>query len=234
MPLNKLAQLQCTQRVTKVSIDNNCSQRMNWTPLPNYEKTMEVNDQGDIRIICYGLIYSAILPGEEWRPLLGYDHDYDVSDLGRIRKKCKDTGSVKILRQHGTGRDRVHLSAHLKLNGQGATQLVHHLVAQAWLPPKPVGLIILHGHRGRRDNCPDNLSYGTYQQNAGPDRERDGTLIKGEQSCWAKLTEKDVIEIRKSRETCRVLAQYYGVSPMVISKARRGKSWKHVPNVPVA
>ena len=201
---------------------------MNWTPLPNYEKTMEVSDQGEIRIICYGFIRSAILPGEEWIPLLGYDCDYDVSNLGRVRRNYKDTCRVKILRQHGTGADRVHLSVHLELNGSGTTKLVHHLVAQAWLPPKPVGLIILHGPRGRRDNCPDNLSYGTYRQNAGPDRERDGTLIKGEQSYWAKLTEKDVIEIRKSTKTCRVLAQEYGVSATVISKARTGKTWKHV------
>jgi hypothetical protein len=203
---------------------------MLWTSLPGYEGVMEVSEQGEIRVICYGFIRSTVVPKEKWKHLLGYDFDYEVSDLGRVRKRCKDTNTVKILRQHETGRDRVHLSVKLRLNKKNVTKLVHHLVAQVWLPPKPDGLIILHGPRGRRDNCPDNLSYGTYQQNAGADRERDGTLIRGEQSCWAKLTEKDVIEIRQSTETCRVLAQDYGVSPMVISKARRGKSWKHVSN----
>lgn len=203
---------------------------MLWTPLPGHEDVMEVNEQGEIRVICYGLIRSAILPKEKWKPILGYDFDYEVSDLGRVKKRCKGTNAAAILRQYGTGRDRVHLSVKLRMNKKDVTKLVHHLVAEAWLPPKPDGLIILHGPRGRRDNCPDNLSYGTYQQNAGADRERDGTLIKGEQSYWAKLTEKDVIKIRQSTETCRVLAQKYGVSPMVISKARTGKTWKHVPN----
>lgn len=204
-------------------------------PLPGHEKAMEVNEQGEIRIICYGFVYCTIIPTEKWRSLNGYDCNYDVSNLGRVRMTCKDTNAVKILKQHGVGRDRVHLAVRLRLNGKNLTKLVHQLVAQTWLPPKPNGLIILHGPRGRRDNCPDNLSYGTYQQNAGLDRERDGTLVKGEQSCWAKLTERDVIEIRRSTETCRVLAQKYGVSAMVISKARTGKTWKHVqdPSGPV-
>jgi len=189
---------------------------------------MEVNEQGEIRITCYGFVRSVVLPGEEWRPLLGYDCDYDVSNLGRIRRNYKDKGYSRILKQWETGRDRVHFSVNLKLNGKPTIKLIHHLVAQVWLPPKPVGLIILHGPRGRKDNCPDNLSYGTHEQNAGPDRERDGTLIKGEQSCWAKLTEKDVIEIRKSTETCSVLARKYGVSNRTVSQARTGKTWKHV------
>ncbi len=189
---------------------------------------MEVNEHGEIRITCYGFVRSVVLPGEEWRPLFGYDCDYDVSNLGRVRKNYKDKGYSRMLKQWETGGDRVHFSVNLKLNGKPTIKLVHHLVAQVWLPPKPVGLIILHGPRGRKDNCPDNLSYGTHQQNAGPDRERDGTLIKGEQSCWAKLTEKDVIEIRKSTETCSALARKYGVSARTVSKAKTGKTWKHV------
>lgn len=201
---------------------------MHWDPLPNHEKAMEVNERGEVRIICHGFVRSAALLGEEWKPLLGYDYDYDVSNLGRVRISYKDTDRIKILKQWETGKDRVHLSVNLKLDGKNAIKLVHHLVAQLWLPPKPAGLIILHGPRGRRDNCPDNLSYGTYQQNAGPDRERDGTIVKGEQSYWAKLTEKDVIEIRKSTKTCSALAREYGVSVTTISKARTGKTWKHV------
>lgn len=208
---------------------------MLWTPIPGHEKAMEVNEQGEIRIICYGFVYSTFISTEEWRPLNGYDCNYGVSNLGRVRMICKNTNAVKILKQHGAGRDRVHLAVRLRLNGKNLTKPVHQLVAQTWLPPNPDGLIILHGPRGRRDNCLDNLSYGTYQQNAGSDRERDGTLVKGEQSRWAKLTEEDVIAIRRSTETCRVLAQRYGVSAMVISKARTGKTWKHVqdPGDPV-
>jgi hypothetical protein len=202
--------------------------KVNWIPLPNHENAIEVNNFGETRAICYGFIRLTFLSGEEWKPLLGYDYTYDVSNLGRVRKRCDRTNSIKILKQHGTGHDRIHLSVSLKLNGEKTTKLVHQLVAQVWLPPKPIGLIILHGPLGRRNNCPDNLSYGTYQQNAGADRERDGTLIKGEKSCWAKLTEKDVTEIRKSTKTCRALAQQYGVSAMVISKVKTRKIWKHV------
>lgn len=216
------------QRVTKFSINSKCNKQMNWTPLPNHENAMEVNDNGEIKIICYGFIRSIVLPEEEWKPLPGYDCDYDVSNLGRVRKKSADGSNIKILKQHGTGGDRVHLSVSLRLNGKNITKLVHHLVAQIWLPTKPAGLIILHGPRGRRDNRPGNLSYGTHQQNAGADRDRDGTLIKGENSCWAKLTEEDVIEIRKSTETCRALAKRYSVSAMVISKIKTRKTWKHI------
>jgi hypothetical protein len=215
-------------RVTRFNVDRNRNKQMHWLPLPGHENAIEVNEKGELRIICYGFIRFAVLPGEEWRPLVGYDYNYDASNLGRIRRRHKDVSNIKILKQYATGSDRVHLSVLLKLNGKNTTKLVHHLIAQAWLPLKPIELIILHGPRGRRDNCPDNLSYGTYQQNAGPDRERDGTLIRGEKSCWAKLTDKDVIEIRRSTETCRVLAQKYNVSAIAISQARTGKTWKHI------
>lgn len=209
-------------------VESNCNKQMNWTPVPSHENSMEVNEAGEVRIKCYGLIRLTVLPGEEWKPLRGYDRNYDVSNLGRVRTMLDRKSKIKIIKQYGTGRDRVHLSVNLRLNGKQVTRLVHHLVAQVWLPPNPSGLIILHGAGGRRDNRPGNLSYGTYKQNAGPDRERDGTLVRGEESCWAKLTEQDVVNIRNSNETCQTLAKRYGVCAMTISSARTRKSWKHV------
>ncbi len=228
MPVSHVAQHQYGESLTMLTVESNCNKQMNWTPVPDHENSMEVNEAGEVRIKCYGLIRLTVLPGEEWKPLRGYDRNYDVSNLGRVRTMLDSRSRIKIVKQYGTGRDRVHLSVNLRLNGKQITRLVHHLVAQVWLPPKPAGLIILHGSGGRRDNRPDNLSYGTYKQNAGPDRERDGTLIRGEESCWAKLTEQNVIKIRKSNETCRSLAERYSVCAMTISSARTGKSWKHV------
>ena len=44
----------------------------------------------------------------------------------------------------------------------------------------------------------------------------------------AKLTKEDVIEIRKSKERSKILAEKYGVNPRTISSVRFGHTWKHI------
>jgi len=50
----------------------------------------------------------------------------------------------------------------------------------------------------------------------------------GENMHLAKLTEKDVKEIRASNSTLRVLAKEYGVDRSTVGSVRRRKTWKHI------
>jgi hypothetical protein len=45
---------------------------------------------------------------------------------------------------------------------------------------------------------------------------------------FAKLTEKDVIEIRLCKDAHRLIAKKYGVSPSTVHKILQGRKWKHV------
>lgn len=51
---------------------------------------------------------------------------------------------------------------------------------------------------------------------------------KGEENNKAKLTEQQVIEIRKSKKMSTVLAEEYNVTPSQIRKIKQNESWKHI------
>ena len=79
------------------------------------------------------------------------------------------------------------------------------------------------------NNTLSNLKYGTRSENE-QDKKRHGTYHWGENNHRAKLTEEQVIEIRKPLTTLtrRQLAQKYGVSFETIIAIRRKRIWKHL------
>ena len=86
-------------------------------------------------------------------------------------------------------------------------------------------------HKCRSKNCvnPDHLETGTHAENNGIDRVRDGTDNRGEKSRNAKLTEEQVLEIRKrATETHQRLAEEYGVARTTISYIITRRRWKHI------
>lgn len=91
----------------------------------------------------------------------------------------------------------------------------------------PDGLCVLH----RCDNpaCanPEHLFLGTRCDNCH-DRENKGRGTFGETHPQAKLCEKDVVEIRKAKLSGVQLATKFGVSPMLITRIRKGRIWKHI------
>lgn len=85
-------------------------------------------------------------------------------------------------------------------------------------------------HSCDRPECvqPAHLHAGTHEENMGEAVERD-RVARGMVAGHAKLTDADVLYIRKSGFTQTVLADMFGVSQGVISEVRSGKAWKHVP-----
>jgi hypothetical protein len=55
-----------------------------------------------------------------------------------------------------------------------------------------------------------------------------GRSAKGTDHGRAKLTEKDVLEIRKFNETSASLARKYGVAATTITAILKRKTWKHI------
>lgn len=99
---------------------------------------------------------------------------------------------------------------------------------------EPVGERNLAAHecRGGELGCvnPKHLLWKTALENQR-DRVRDGTDLRGEKQPRRKLSEKDVLEIKRlwlSGVKQRQIADMYSVNPVAISLIISGKRWKHL------
>lgn len=124
-----------------------------------------------------------IFSEETWRPVLGYEGIYSVSDLGRVR--CEDRVYTylrwgrPITRQK---RARVlkpavdsvgYLLIKLRKDGAATSFRVHRLVLEAFVGPRPEGMVCRHLNDTRTDNALRNLSWGTGVENSA-DAARNG------------------------------------------------------------
>lgn len=89
------------------------------------------------------------------------------------------------------------------------------------------GTCVLHRCDTRLCVNPAHLFLGSNTDNIS-DRDKKGRTPWGETHSAAKLTEKDVNEIRKSHDTQASLARRFGVSQANISSIRSGNSWRHL------
>ncbi len=109
---------------------------------------------------------------------------------------------------------------------------VHTLVLEAFVGPRPRGMVCRHLDGTRSNDTPGNLRWGTYSENNGPDRVRHDTIGWGERNAAAKLNAAQVVEIRTAYATGRVtlkkLAAQYGVAFGTIWLIVTGRKWRHL------
>jgi len=95
----------------------------------------------------------------------------------------------------------------------------------------PKGLCVLH--KCDIPSCinPDHLFLGTQAENVKDcvkkGRHKFG-LMRGENQVNSKLTEKDILEIRKSSLTQTEIAKIYKIKQATVSGIKLRKSWKHI------
>ena len=174
---------------------------------------------------------------EVWLPVVGYEGLYEVSDQGQVRSldravvqmnrggNCVRVYAGRVLRQvpDAKGYQKVCLSK----EGRHKSRSVHHLVLEAFVGPRPAGLVTRHGPEGVASNALRNLCYGTQRENI-QDRRRDGTDVSGERNPRARLTEEKVREIRADGRMGIHLAKVYGVSESTIYAVKNNETWTHV------
>lgn len=173
--------------------------------------------------------------GEAWRPVEGWP--YEVSDLGRIRRSRDGHASPagRIIAPHVSagGYFRVHLHDAPRT----CHPLVHHLVAQAFLPPPP-GAIgrgsddyqINHRNGRKSDNHPGNIEWVTHRQNH-VHASLHHLKTHGAAHHNAKLTPEAVLVIRQmlGRGIRHIdIARAFGVARSTVSSISRGRLWRHV------
>lgn len=177
---------------------------------------------------------------EIWKDIRGYEGMYQVSSHGRVRSLSRKSTS----KRHGK---RVEISLKgriLKsvLGKKGYTQVtlhkdgssktfgIHCLVAAAFIGERPPGFDVCHKNGVRSSNKSSNLRYGTRAENKS-DELTHGTRLRGEKHLQSKLSEKDVVSIRKRLEggekQC-VLAREFSVTKSTINKIHLRVTWSHV------
>lgn len=110
----------------------------------------------------------------------------------------------------------------------------HRVAWESQHGPVPEGLFVCHRCDVRLCCNPDHLFLGTQIDNI-EDACRKGRIAKGEGSGTAKLTEKDVREIRHAHQIGAAsnvaLARRYGIGETQVRRIVRGMKWKHLKEV---
>jgi hypothetical protein len=176
---------------------------------------------------------------ERWLPVVGYEGFYEVSDTGRVR----------ALERSGVHRGRwgdmvmrfparemrictttagYHYVA-LKLPSQKSIKyLLHRLVMFAFVGVPPQSRPqVNHKDGNKANNRLDNLEYVSSAENLKHCIQVLGKK-RGESAGNARLTDAQVLAIRKDRRLLREVAADHGVSLQTISKVRNGHAWAHV------
>jgi len=172
---------------------------------------------------------------ENWREFPGWPW-YEVSDLGRVRRVAPGpaTRPGRVL-AGGT----ISGYPSVTVRGEGGAQntfLVHHIVAEAFLPPCPGehshgGYQLDHINGCKTDNRAMNLRWVTPEENEA-NKNRLGRTARGSRHGQAVLTEKQVSEIR-SRYVRGVvgtprLAKEYGLSQSQVYNIVSRRNWRHI------
>lgn len=159
----------------------------------------------------------------------GFD-DYFVSDSGYIFSI--KYGYPRKLKSRKN--DRGYLYVNLSKNGKYKSKSIHRIVAKHFII-KPIGKDFVNHIDGNKiNNCFLNLEWCTLSENSK--HAVKNNLIKlpysrGESNGFAKLKEKDVVNIKKdilNGIRLKVIAKQYNVSFECIRSIKRGNSWKHV------
>ncbi len=108
--------------------------------------------------------------------------------------------------------------------------LVHSLILEAFCGPRPSGNQGCHNNGIGTDNRIENLRWDTPKGNTA-DKFRHGTVRRGSNHGFSKLTEEKVIEIRSRRasgESASELANEFNVHVRTISRVYTRRIWTHV------
>ncbi len=127
----------------------------------------------------------------------------------------------------GLGRRLVTLT---NVSGVSHVRQAHVLILEAFVGPRPDGMVCCHANDNALDNRISNLRWDTNEANYA-DRDANGKTARGERNGHAKLLPETVIEIRELAEagaTNIQLANEFGVNDRCISMIVTGRSWLHV------
>lgn len=175
----------------------------------------------------------------KWKQIPGYSR-YEVSDTGLIRRKpikLRNRGTTLSKHPAMSVATTVHHGAYVIVGLVGDDGIrkqwrVHRLVLLAHGAPRPSNEHFCNHINGiKTDNRIGNLEWVTRRENMQHAKEMGLHTPQGSGNGRAKLTEKDIPEIRgriAAGETNASIAANFNVSDASIWWIRKGVTWKHV------
>jgi hypothetical protein len=164
-----------------------------------------------------------------------FNRMYHVSSYGRVKIFCKDLKRSKTYPRIGKpykNKFGYYWHGLIDENKIKKTWFVHRLVATHFIPNPENKPQVNHRNGNKLDNIVENLEWVTALENTTHSNETGLVNIKGERNCSSKLTERDVLEIFKSKEPSTKICHQYGVKSSVIRTIRNGRGWNHVTGLP--
>lgn len=195
-------------------------------------------------ILCAGFTFEgrdgfSFMNQEEWRAVVGYESLYEVSSQGRVRslrqrnKQVNRPREVPLVKRQSAHPISRHLTCTLSKNGVLIGCGVHRIVAAAFIGPCPHGKQVAHLDGNPQNNTPANLAYVTATENQAH-RRIHGTACFGQLNPNARLTDSDVIEIRRrynAGEKAVALSKVFGTCSDNIRAVAKGVSFKHLGGI---
>ncbi len=165
---------------------------------------------------------------EQWKQIAGFP-DYEASTMGRIRRL--PSGRVMVNCYQTSGYQKVTL----RRNPLQKTLLVHRIVAAVFISEIPAGIQVNHINGDKRDNRLENLELVTPKDNLLHAQSILGVAPVhpgiGSKHHSAKLTEEDVLEIRRLyADGARPgeIAPRFGIVRTAIYPIINRRTWRHI------
>lgn len=175
---------------------------------------------------------------EEWRFIDLENFPYSqVSSFGRVKSLRREivnpngvgtrvlSEKIGVLQEHEQG----YLEVMLNHNKRFKTFSVHRLVCSAFHPNPENKSEVNHKDGIKWNNHKNNVEWSTRSENQiHAFKTKLQTRKKGTSNPSSKLSESDILDIRKSNLTQDKLSEIYGVNQSTISSIIRRTTWTHV------
>ena len=165
---------------------------------------------------------------EHYKKIKGYDN-YLISDQGRVFSYKRSIFLKPRKNQKG------YLNVNLCKNGIVKNHKIHRLVALAFIPNTENKPTVNHMDSDRTNNFVENLEWNTHSENTQHGYDfglKKPPCLKGIKNGRAKLSENQVLEIRRLHKTGNYihkdLGEMFGVDNSHICKIVNRKKWTHI------
>lgn len=177
------------------------------------------------------------LENEIWIDIINFEDQYQISNFGRVKslERIDTKGQIRYQKILSSRQDKGgYLRVVLCQNSKMYNFIVHRLVAIHFLitPENYKDLTVNHKDGNKLNNHPSNLEWLTIADNNKHAYMTGLKDNKGEKHGEAKLTEKQVLNIRYLNKikwfNQKELAHIFGVSKTLIGKIVNRESWTHI------
>ena len=206
-----------------------------WKSIFGFEELYEVSNMGRIRVppirskyFNQNDIKTILIKINNKEKLINIAKEFNVN-RALISYIKNHNHQYRILKPYMSSK---YLSIDLRKNNQRFAKRIHHLVLETFMRSRKGKEECNHLNGIKTDNRLENLEWVTHSENCKHKYRVLGyETLHGERNGNSRLTEKDVLEIRKlCKQGCsqRKIAKLFHVCKTTIQYINNRKLWKHI------